>query len=239
MPSRLLDKPPSHPLDTHIPLISHISYYAGYETPPQLQVLPAHTQTSMLSPFPLSINGLESSLSFWGYLGIFGVPGSPHNELKQTAMKPILYKILLIKMFVYLLLYFYSVLYKINISIWTSNNLITVLRNDPVCVHECVCERLHVWSQDFGWESAPATHETIAGGANQRANYRISFPLQLLSAVSLFYSMRAFIVSMGERSTVVIRAPLWQGVYQGEGPGEARTVHCVTAYTHFTRDEIL
>lgn len=44
--------------------------------------------------------------------------------------------------------------------------------------------------------------------ANQQANYRISLPLQLLSTVSLFYSIQAFIVSMGERSVVVIRALL-------------------------------
>lgn len=69
------------------------------------------------------------------------------------------------------------------------------------------------WSQDFGLQSAPATDaESTMGGACRQisgANYKISFPLQLLSTVSLFYSMREFASQFGgERSVVVIRALL-------------------------------
>lgn len=56
---------------------------------------------------------------------------------------------------------------------------------------------------------------------NQRANYRISSPLWLLSAASLFYSGKAFVVSMGERSTAVIGAWRRQGVYQGDSTSGA------------------
>lgn len=81
-----------------------------------------------------------------------------------------------------------------------------------VCFHACMFPGL--------WFTVGTCRTWVHAGrdprANLRANYRISFPLQLLSTVSLFYSMQAFIVSMGERSTAVIRALLWQGVYQGD-----------------------
>lgn len=64
---------------------------------------------------------------------------------------------------------------------------------------------------------ATQAHAWRATRANQWANYGISPPLWLLSAASLFYSMKAFVVSMGERSTAVISARRWrQGVYQGD-----------------------
>lgn len=99
----------------------------------------------------------------------------------------------------------------------------------------CVCGCFNACVVPGLWFTVGTCHTWLHGGrglqANQRANYRISFPLRLLSTVSLFYSMRAFIVGMGERSTAVISVLLWRGVYQGEGPREAKTAPCVLAHT--------
>lgn len=61
-----------------------------------------------------------------------------------------------------------------------------------------------------------------AARANQQANCGISSPLWLLSAASLFYSVKACAVSTGgERSTAVISAWRRRGVYQGDSANGA------------------